>query len=76
MTHSEFESILKEGVRSCANEQGWANLAELGTYLRQRGLQYGKLSRFLLDYQDIIETRMDNSITPPAVYARLRLPNE
>jgi hypothetical protein len=72
MIHSEFEAILKEGVNSCANENGWANLAELGTYLRQRGLQYGKLSRFLQDYQDIIETKMDMTITPPAVYARLR----
>jgi hypothetical protein len=72
MNHSELVAILKDGVNSCANEQGWANLAELGTYLRQRGLQYGKLSRFLQDYQDIIETRMDTSITPPAVYARLR----
>ena len=72
MTRSEFEIILKEGVNSCANAQGWANLAELGTFLRQRGLQYGKLSRFLEDYQNIIETRVDNSITPPAVYARLR----
>ncbi len=72
MTHAELIVILKDGVNSCANEQGWANLAELGTYLRQRGLQYGKLSRFLIDYQDVIETRMDTSITPPAVYARLR----
>jgi hypothetical protein len=72
MTHSELIAILKDGVNTCANEQGWANLAELGTYLRQRGLQYGKLSRFLLDYQDVLETRMDTSITPPAVYARLR----
>ncbi len=72
MTHSELIAILKDGVNSCANEQGWANLAELGTYLRQRGLQYGKLSRFLLDYQNVIETRMDTSVTPPAVYARLR----
>jgi len=72
MTNAEIVIILKEGVNSCANEQGWANLAELGTYLRQRGLLYGKLSRFLQDYQDIIETRMDTSVTPPAVYARLR----
>ncbi|MCK9398461.1 MAG: OST-HTH/LOTUS domain-containing protein [Bacteroidales bacterium] len=72
MTHSEFEIIIKEGVNSCANDQGWVNLAELGTYLRQRGLQYGKLSRFLQDYQNIIEIRVDDSITPPAVYARLR----
>jgi hypothetical protein len=72
MNRSEIENILKEGVNSCANELGWANLAELGTYLRQRGLHYGKLSRFLLDYSNTIETRIDDSITPPAVYARLR----
>ena len=72
MNRSEIENILKEGVNSCANELGWANLAELGTYLRQRGLRYGKLSRFLLDYSNTIETRIDDSITPPAVYARLR----
>ena len=72
MTRTELETILKEGVNSCANETGWANLAELGTYLRQRGLQYGKLSRFLQDYQGIIEMKMDTTITPPAVYARLR----
>jgi hypothetical protein len=72
MTHAEFEIILKEGVNSFDNDEGWANLAELGTYLRQRGLQYGKLSRFLQDYQDIIETRVDPTITPPAVYAKLR----
>jgi hypothetical protein len=72
MSQSEIENILKEGVNSCANELGWANLAELGTYLRQRGLRYGKLSRFLQDYQHIVETRIDDSIIPPAVYARLR----
>ena len=63
--------ILKDGVNSCANEHGWANLAELGTYLRQRGIKYGKLSRFLDDYTHLIETRIDDSITPPAVYAKL-----
>lgn len=72
MNRSEIENIIKEGVNSCANEMGWANLAELGTYLRLRGLRYGKLSRFLLDYSNIIETKIDDSITPPAVYARLR----
>lgn len=72
MNRSEIENIIKEGVNSCANEMGWANLAELGTYLRLRGLRYGKLSRFLMDYSNIVETRIDDSITPPAVYARLR----
>lgn len=72
MNPSEIEDVLKEGVNSCANEYGWANLAELGTFLRQKGIHYGKLSRFLNDYQHIIETRIDDSLTPPAVYAKLR----
>lgn len=71
MEKTEIEKILKDGVNTCANEHGWANLAELGTFLRQRGIRYGKLSRFLEDYKDILETRIDTSITPPAVYARL-----
>lgn len=71
MENNDIENILKDGVNSCANEQGWANLAELGTYLRQRGIKYGKLSRFLADYKHVVETRIDDSITPPAVYAKL-----
>jgi hypothetical protein len=72
MDRSELENIIKDGVNSCANEMGWANLAELGTYLRLKGIKYGKLSRFLQDYTHIIEMRIDESLTPPAVYARLR----
>ena len=72
MDRVEIENIIKDAVNSCANEQGWANLAELGTYLRLRGVKYGKLSRFLEDFTNIVETRIDFSITPPAVYAKLR----
>jgi hypothetical protein len=71
MERSELENIVKDGVNSCANEQGWANLAELGTFLRLKGIKYGKLSRFLLEYSNIIELKVDDSITPPAVYAKL-----
>ena len=71
MERSELENIIKDGVNSFANDQGWANLAELGTFLRLKGIKYGKLSRFLLDYSDILELRVDDSITPPAVYAKL-----
>ena len=71
MEHSELENILKEAVNSCANDEGWTNLAELGTFLRKTGVKYGKLTRFLEDYKDILETRIDDSITPPAVYTRL-----
>ena len=72
MDKMEIENIIKDAVNSCANEQGWANLAELGTYLRLKGIKYGKLSRFLEDFANVVETRIDYSITPPAVYAKLR----
>jgi hypothetical protein len=72
MDRMEIENAIKDAVNSCANDQGWANLAELGTYLRLKGIKYGKLSRFLDDFPNIVETRIDYSITPPAVYARLR----
>ena len=72
MERLELENIIKDGVNSCANEQGWANLAELGTFLRLKGIKYGKLSRFLQDYSSILEMRIDDTLTPPAVYARLK----
>jgi hypothetical protein len=71
MDKAEIENILKDAVNSCAGSEGWANLAEMGAYLRQRGVRYGKLSRFLEGQKDIVETRIDDTITPPAVYARL-----
>ena len=67
MDRAEIEKVLKEAVSSCANDEGWANLAEIGTYLRQHGIRYGKLSRFLQDYPQVVETQIDTSITPPAV---------
>jgi hypothetical protein len=70
MERSQIETILKEAVESCANAEGWANLAEIGSYLRTKEIRYGKLSKFLHDYGNIVETRIDDSITPPAVYAR------
>jgi hypothetical protein len=71
MDRLEIEDILREAINSCCGSEGWANLAELGAYLRQRGVRYGKLSRFMEDYKHILETRIDDSITPPAVHARL-----
>ncbi len=72
MERSDLVDIIKDGVNSCANEQGWANLAELGTFLRMKGIKYGKLSRFLQDYTDTLEIRIDDTLTPPAVYAKLK----
>jgi len=71
MDRTEIEDILKDVVNSCANSEGWVNLAELGTALRRKDIRYGKLSRFISGFDNIIETRIDDSINPPAVYARL-----
>jgi len=71
MERDEIENILKDAVSSCADSQGWANLAEIGTFMRQRGVKYGKLSRFMNDFKDIVTTRIDETITPPSVYAKL-----
>ena len=56
MDRAEIEDILKETVNGCANSEGWANLAEIGTALRKREIKYGKLSRFISGYSNIIET--------------------
>jgi OST-HTH/LOTUS domain len=71
MTKSEIETILKEAIQICGRMEGWANLAEIGTHLRKQGVKYGKLSRFLEDYKDLVETKVDTTLSPPAVYVKL-----
>lgn len=68
---AKYEDIVREAITECAKEDGWTNLADLGTFLRKKNIRYGKLSRFLSNYSEIVETRVDESIEPPAVYARL-----
>lgn len=68
----EIERIIVEAVTQCLRSDGWANLAEVGGILRSKGVQYGKLSRFISNYPHLVELRLDTSITPPAVYARLK----
>lgn len=72
LSRNDHEQIIRDCVLLCAKEDGWANLAELGGKLRERGLRYGKLSRFIQDFPHLIEMRMDNSISPPTAHARLR----
>lgn len=71
MTKAEIEDAIREAISNSANEEGWANLAELGVHLRKQGIKYGKLSHFFKDYTHIVETRVDLSIMPPVAYARL-----
>ncbi len=71
METTEIVEILKMAIEQCAKEGGWANLAEVGVILREKAVPYGKLSKFITRYSDIIETRIDDSRQPPVVYARL-----
>ncbi|MCU0445045.1 MAG: OST-HTH/LOTUS domain-containing protein [Microscillaceae bacterium] len=72
MTKIEIEGVVKDAINACADEGGWANLAKIGAFLRKQNVKYGKLSRFFKDYEYLAETRIDTTVTPPAVYARLK----
>ena len=63
--------VLIEALTDCAKSDGWANLAEIGVVLRLKGVNYGKLSKFIVNYSDIVETKVDEERQPPVVYARL-----
>lgn len=66
-----IESAIIAAVSACANDSGWANLAEIGAQLRKNGVNYGKLSKFFNDYQHLVETKVDEEISPPVVYAKI-----
>lgn len=72
MERSEIEEAITQAAGACVSKEGWVNLAELGTQLRKAGLRYGKLSTFLSQYEDLLEMKIDDTVIPPAVYARLR----
>lgn len=71
MDKAGIESAIIAAVSACANDTGWANLAEIGAQLRKSGIHYGKLSKFFHDYQHLVETKVDNEISPPVVYAKI-----
>ena len=64
--------ILTEVIADCAKADGWANLAEIGVLLRKKNIVYGKLSKFILKFPDIIEIKIDELKQPPVTYARLK----
>ena len=71
MDKSELESIIIEAVNKCADDEGWANLAKMGAFIRKKGVKYGRLSRLLAEHSDIVEIRIDDSIQPPVAYAKI-----
>jgi hypothetical protein len=70
MEKSELENIIIEAVNQCANDEGWANLAKMGAFIRKKGVKYGRLSRLLKEYDHIVEIKIDESIQPPVAYAK------
>jgi hypothetical protein len=72
MESSEVISALREAVSSCAKFEGWANLAEVGVILKEKGIMYGKLSKFIIKFPEEVEIRIDNEKQPPVAYARLK----
>jgi hypothetical protein len=72
MDKSDLHDILKEAVTKCADDKGWANLAKIGAYLRRNGVKYGRLSRMLKSYDDILELKVDDKMQPPVAYAKLK----
>jgi hypothetical protein len=64
--------VLIEAISDCAKVDGWANLAEVGVLLREKNIKYGKLSKFILNFSDIVEVRADETRQPPVAYARLK----
>ena len=71
MEKSELENIIVEAVNNCADENGWANLAKMGAYIRKKGVKYGRLSRLLKEFETVVEIKIDDSIQPPVAYAKL-----
>lgn len=71
MEKSELENVIVEAVDKCANDEGWANLAKMGAFIRKKGVKYGRLSRLLKEYDHIVEIKIDESIQPPVAYAKL-----
>lgn len=63
--------ILIEAIAYCAKADGWANLAEVGVFLREKEIKYSKLSKFILNFSEIVETKVDETRQPPVAYARI-----
>jgi len=68
------EALIIEAICMCGDQDGWANLAEVGTYLRKSGVKYGKLSEFLDEYEHLFHRRTKLNVNPPSVYLKLKNP--
>lgn len=66
----EVETKIKAAIDNNADEQGWADLARIGSALKSGGIDYGiKLGLYFDSYTDLIESKYSNN-TPPVRYVR------
>ena len=49
------KEVLIEAIENCAKSDAWANLAEVGVFLREKGIKYGKLSKFILSFPGYVK---------------------
>ncbi|MCL3779216.1 hypothetical protein EMN47_02340 [Prolixibacteraceae bacterium JC049] len=67
-----MEQLFRQILEMIGQDDGWCNLADFGGALRHRNIKYGKLIKFLKQYEALLEIRTDEKIDPPVKYVRLK----
>ena len=74
LTRAEKQTIIIESVNACMNadNNNWANLAQVGAAVRQKGLKYGNLKPMLQSFSHILEFDEIYEHHTPVTYVRLK----
>jgi len=74
LTRAEKQAIIIKSVNACANAENdnWANLAQVGAIIRQNGLKYGKLQPMLQSFAHILAFEQHYEHHAPVTYVRLK----
>ncbi len=74
LTRAEKQAIIIAAVNACANtdNDNWANLAQVGAAVRQKGLKYGNLKLMLQSFAPILEFDEIYEHHAPVTYVRLK----
>ncbi len=71
-TLNDTKDKIEEAVQHHANDDGWANLNEVGKYLKKEGVKVGKLSKFTKKYKKLLKVKVDDSTMPPVTLVKLK----
>lgn len=74
LTRAEKQAIIIESVKVCANAENdnWANLAQVGAAIRQKGLKYGNLKPMLQSFAPVLAFEEHYEHHAPVTYVRLK----